>query len=48
MLRSRMDEPEEPLRRSECKREPRDDENPDDEWRAMSDGVGSSTSFEGR
>jgi len=28
------------LRCSECKREPREDENPDDEWRAVSDGVG--------
>jgi hypothetical protein len=26
-------EPEKPLRCSECKREPREDENPDDEWR---------------
>jgi hypothetical protein len=34
------DEPTEPLRCSECKREPREDENPDDEWRAVSDGVG--------
>lgn len=25
---------------SECKREPREDENPDDEWRVESDGVG--------
>jgi len=35
-----MDRPEEPIRCSECKREPREDENPDDEWRAVSDGVG--------
>jgi hypothetical protein len=28
------------LRCSECKRAPREDENPDDEWRAVSDGVG--------
>jgi hypothetical protein len=34
------DEPDKPLRCSECKREPREDENPDDEWRAVSDGIG--------
>jgi hypothetical protein len=28
------------FRCSECKREPREDENADDEWRAVSDGVG--------
>jgi hypothetical protein len=28
------------LRCSECGREPREDENADDEWRAESDGVG--------
>jgi hypothetical protein len=33
-------DPQEPLRCSECKREPREDENSDDEWRAVSDGVG--------
>ena len=35
-----IDEAEKPLNCSECKREPREDENPDDEWRAVSDGVG--------
>jgi len=34
------DEPKDPFRCSECKREPREDENPDDEWRAVSNGVG--------
>jgi hypothetical protein len=29
-----------PIRCSEFKREPREDENADDEWRAVSDGVG--------
>ena len=33
-------EPDKPLRCSECKQEPREDENPDDEWRVESDGVG--------
>ena len=33
-------EPDKPLRCSECKREPREDENPDDEWRVEFDGVG--------
>ena len=28
------------LRCVECEREPREDENPDDEWRAGSDGLG--------
>ena len=28
------------MRCSECYRKPREDENPDDEWRAYSDGVG--------
>lgn len=30
----------EPLRCSECKRRLREDENADDDWRAVSDGVG--------
>lgn len=34
------DDPKELFRCSECKREPREDENPDDEWRAASEGVG--------
>jgi hypothetical protein len=34
------DEPDKLLRCSECKRKPREDENPDDEWRAVLDGVG--------
>ena len=33
-------EPDKPLRCSECGREPREDENPDDEWRVYSDGTG--------
>ena len=28
------------IRCSECKREPRPDEHPEDEWRVYSDGVG--------
>jgi hypothetical protein len=34
------EQPDEPLRCSNCGREPRDDENAEDEWRAGSDGVG--------